>query len=144
MNFKRTLLIIGLSAIIFATSVGLKAYAGGGFDPPPWCTTIQGPELWGVVIMDNCVGAPSDPPCSPFGALRVKRIKECNVETFSSASPWTTDFPDDETDPINMAFQGQSFFSDIQGSAIIRKVKNFQIDGGRHISFDAQFKFCAP
>ena len=136
MNFKKTLMIVGLAAIFFAMSLGSLAYAGGGLDPPGWCTSIQGPELWGVIIMDNVDGA---------SALRVKRIVDCNVETFASVDPaWPTDFPDDAGDPIYTAFQGQSFFPDITGSAIITKVKNFQIDSGRFISFDAQFKFCAP
>ena len=135
MSYKKMLLIVGLAAIFLAMSLGSQAYAGGGIDPPAWCTTIQGPELWGVIIMDNASGV---------SALRVKRIVDCNVQTFASVDPsWQADFPDDAGDPIHWAFQGVSFFSDIQGSAIITKVKNFQTDG-TIISFDAQFKFCAP
>jgi hypothetical protein len=135
MSYKKMLLIVGLAAIFLTMSLGSQAYAGGGIDPPAWCTTIQGPELWGVVIMDNASGA---------STLRVKRIVDCNVETFASVDPtWPADFPDDAGDPIHWAFQGVSFFSDISGSAIITKVKNFQTDG-TVISFDAQFKFCGP
>jgi len=136
MDFKRTLMIVGLAAVFFAMTIGSQAYAGAGIDPPAWCTTIQGPELWGVIIMDNVSGA---------SALRVKRIVDCNVETFASVDDsWSAEFPDDAGDPINWAFQGVSFFPDIAGSAIITRVKNFHIDEGRYISFDAQFQFCAP
>jgi len=128
-------MIVGLAAIFFAMSFGSQAYAGGGFDPPAWCTSIQGPELWGVVIMD----------CGKsIATLRVKRIKDCNVETFSGVdNAYQGTCPQDGDDSVNYAFQGQSFFPDISGSAIITKTKNFQIDGSS-ISFDAQFKFCAP
>ena len=135
MNFKKTLMIIGLAAVFFAMSLGSQAYAGGGVDPPAWCTTIQGPELWGVVVVD-CTKS--------VAALRVKRIVDCNVETFSNVDDnYQGTCPANGDGPINTAFQGQSFFSDISGSAIITKTKNFQIDG-TSISFDAQFKFCAP
>jgi hypothetical protein len=135
MNFKKTNMIVALAAVFFAISLGSLAYAGGGLDPPAWCTTIQGPELWGVVVLD-CTKA--------VATLRVKRIVDCNVETFSGVdNAFAADCPDDATDPINWAFSGQSFFPDISGSAIITKTKNFKIDG-TSISFDAQFKFCAP
>lgn len=135
MNFKKAPMIVGLAAVFFAMSIGSLAYAGGGIDPPAWCTSIQGPELWGVVVLDCGKGV---------AALRVKRIVDCNVETFSSVDDnYQGNCPASEGDPINTAFQGQSFFPDITGSAIITKTKNFKIDG-TSISFDAQFKFCAP
>ena len=135
MNFKKTHMIVALAAVFFAISLGSQAYAGGGVDPPAWCTSIQGPELWGVVVLD-CTKA--------VATLRVKRIVDCNVDTFSGVDDaFGADCPATATDPINWAFQGQSFFPDISGSAIITKTKNFKIDGNS-ISFDAQFKFCAP
>ena len=135
MNFKKTLIIVGLAAIFFAMSLGSQAYAGGGIDPPAGCNNILGPEIWGVVVMD----------CTKTAfTLRVKRIVDCNVETFSSVDT-TSEYtcPATETDPIHTAFPGQSFFPGIAGYPIITKVKNFQIDGDS-VSFDAQFKFCNP
>jgi len=135
MNFTKTLMIVALAAVFFAISLGSQAYAGGGIDPPAGCNQILGPEIWGVVVMD----------CTKQAfTLRVKRIVDCNVETFSSVDV-TSDFncPASETDPINTAFPGQSFFTGIAGYAIITKAKNLQVDG-TSVSFDAQFKFCNP
>ena len=135
MNIKKTLMIIGLAAVFFAMSLGSQAYAGGGIDPPTGCNQILGPEIWGVVVMD----------CTKnVYTLRVKRIVDCNVETFSSVDD-TSEYncPVTGTDPINTAFPGQSFFSDIAGYPIITKTKNLKTDG-TSVSFDAQFKFCNP
>jgi hypothetical protein len=135
MKVKNTLMIVGLAAVFFTMCLGSQAHAGAGIDPPAWCTTIQGPELWGVVVVDCTAGV---------ATLRVKRIVDCNVETFSSVDDnYQGNCPAAAGDPVNTAFQGQSLFPDISGSAIITKTKNFQIDG-TSISFDAQFKFCAP
>jgi hypothetical protein len=135
MNFTKTLMIVGLAAIFFAMSLGTQAYAGGGIDPPAGCNQILGPEIWGVVVMD----------CEQQAfALRVKRIVDCNVETFSSVDTTSSyTCPTTEAGPIHTAFAGQSFFTGIAGYPIITKVKNFQTNG-TSVSFDAQFKFCNP
>jgi hypothetical protein len=135
MNFKKTHMIIALAAVFFAISLGSQAYAGGGIDPPADCNNILGPEIWGVIVMD----------CTQnVYTLRVKRIVDCNVQTFSSLDTESEyNCPATETDPINTAFPGQSFFPDISGYPIITKAKNLKIDGNS-VSFDAQFKFCNP
>lgn len=135
MSYKKTLLIVGLAIIFISLSLGTPAYAGGGIDPPAGCNQILGPEIWGVVVMD----------CTKnVYTLRVKRIVDCNVETFSSVDDQSDyNCPVTGTDPINTAFPGQSFFSGIAGYPIITKTKNLKTDG-TSVSFDAQFKFCNP
>lgn len=141
MNFKKTLIIVGLAAIFFAMSLGSQAYAGGGTDPPDWCDVIGDPTIWGVVVVD----------CDKNVATgRVKRIVDCNVETFSfSDDNYQANCPADESDPENTGFIMVPFgpVTNEQGQnavgVIITKARNLQIDG-TSVSFDAQFKYCYP
>jgi len=144
MTNKKTVFIIGIAAIFFAMSLGTQAYAGGGTDPGV-CPTIGGPEIWGVVVVGCENGEPTG-----SATVRVKRIVDCNVETFSfSQNNYDGNCPADATAPINTAFPVVPFpgiTNDLGQAAIgsvITKVKNLKTDPTA-VSYDAQFRFCFP
>ena len=75
MKFSKILLFAGLAAIIafFAPGAEVLALEGGGTPP----TSIVGPELWGVIVVD----------CdSNIATLRVKKIEDCVVEKQAEAA----------------------------------------------------------
>ena len=135
MNHKKILLMAGLIAM-FALLVPAGQVLAGG-DPPISADlgagSIQGPELWGVIVMD----------CSTTGSapvtLRVKRIVDCNVETAATVG-FFFNCPNVASDiPANALLTGISLF-DISGTPVITKVKNFNRQGDA-CSFDVQIKF---
>ena len=129
MKVRKILLMAGLMAILAISAYGSEVWAG--MEEPPDTGTIQGPELWGVVVVD-CDNV--------FGTMRVKQIVDCNVETQAVAMAWLT-CPVDETDPLWQKLTGVTLF-DYTGTPIITKVKNFKKEPGTNIySFDAQIKF---
>lgn len=130
MNIIKVLLIAGFLAML--TMVMPAAQVWAGVEPPPTTGTIQGPELWGVIVIDCTAN---------FATLRVKRIVDCNVETQAVTMLWGTTCPQDETDPLWWKLEGIILF-DYTGIPIITKVKNFKNEPGTEIySFDAQIKF---
>ena len=154
MKLWKMLFIAGLAIMTVILGSGFQVY---GVEPPPTEGTIQGPELWGVVILD-CQ--------SPeYLAIRVKRIVNCNVEVQTIVVPDSVGCPNeqdtipDDEEPLNRRFgsyKDQLF--GITGTPIITKVKNFQretytytVDGnppsqafGKVVTFDAQIKFWVP
>jgi hypothetical protein len=147
MSYKKTLLIVGLATIFFAMSLGSQVYAGGGIDPPAWCTSVGEPTIWGVVVVD-CT--------QDVATVRVKKIENCEVDTFSfTDSEYAGNCPATNTDPVDNGFPVVPFgpVTNAQGvgavGVIITKAKNIQEDvqtdpAGTSVSFDAQFKYCYP
>ena len=134
MKLRKILFVVGLMAIFAMLTPGLQVWAGG--PEPPAGSTIHGPEVWGVVVL-NCNAGPV--------TLRVKRIVNCVVETQAIIqSDWIYGCSDDPTAPLDLALEGITFFPgslpEITGTPFITKVKNYKREGDI-ISFDAQFKF---
>ena len=139
MHNKKISLTFGLIFTLALLVAAGPVFAGGNEDPPA-TGTIEGPELWGVMIYhcgENAL------------ILRVKRVVDCNVQTQA-----LTDFnynqgcPSDETSPLNRRL-GVTLF-DINPdpnvmNPIITKVKNFKKEDGQDLySFDVQIKFWKP
>jgi hypothetical protein len=114
-------------------------FAGASPEPVPPGSTITGPEIWGVVVIDCASGN---------GTIRVKRVVDCNTDTATKAGPWpvtTGTCPTKVADVEGFSLPaGTSFFvPPIAGTAFVNKAKNFKNEGNI-VSFDAQFKFWLP
>lgn len=116
-------------AAIFMTAGQVGAGSEGKL-PPGNESSISGPEIWGVVVLD----------CSrDMGTLRVKRINNCDVETEAVMMSWLT-CPAVPTDPVHVMLTGINLTGmGIVGTPIITKVKNFELKGNV-ASFDAQIR----
>jgi hypothetical protein len=143
MSLRKTLVIAGIVAALTLALPAGQVWAGA--ETPPTTGTIQGPELWGVVIID-CQ--------SPvYAAVRVKRIQDCAVQIQTLVDPaYSLGCPDNESIPLYHQFTGQSLSfgegTPIPGTPIITKVKNFKKEQyGTNtyvVTFDAQIKFYLP
>ena len=144
MNLKRTLLTVSLITMFTLMVPAGQVLAGG--DPPVADLTqgtIQGPEMWGVIVMDcpSSGGAPA--------TLRVKRIVDCNVQA-TAAAGLSFNCPNDASGiPQNAMLSGITLFSDDPAGStpVITKVKNFvkETKGTQTlVSFDAQVKYYVP
>jgi hypothetical protein len=150
MNIKKTHLVTGLLAIMVILAPASVLWAGGGGPEPPANAIIQGPELWGVVVV-YCTA----PPNPDIAILRVKRVENCNVETQTLVDQdWDFGCPDPSDPnaakaPLDWSLPNVTFF-DItgQGEPFISRVKNFEIielgPENTITSFDAQFKYWVP
>jgi hypothetical protein len=151
-NFYFIAVLMTLATMLGAATL---VWAGAEGGAPDDLASATGPEVWATVVV-RC-----DPSFPNFIALRVKRIKDCNVQTqalvlydgqLASGCPASGNaflwqelasgsiFPDD--DDINQAW-----------TPIVTKVKNFQVDdeagpiadppgwSTATLSFDAQIKF---
>jgi hypothetical protein len=141
MNLKKMLLIVGWVAVVALTSPISPVTAGGGPEPPTGAT-IQGPEIWGEVIV-YC--SPSVPDVA---TVRVKRVVDCNVESQSIIDPnWQYGCSDDPNSPLKWSLPTGTKLFNLPGTPFINKVKNYtknvQGDGAIY-SFDAQFMFWLP
>lgn len=132
----------GKSFIVFVIVAGLtmfvlssSAWAG---EPPTGGESIQGPTVWGVVVLD-CT--------NDWASIRVKQVCDCNVKTQAWAISYTAACPADAEDPLYYRLTGISIegcdSNPITGTPIITKVKNFKIESTGIVSFDAQIKFVA-
>ena len=138
MNFKKAKAFIGLAAILTALSLLIpcsQSLAGGGIEPPPPGAIIEGPEIWGVVVMYCGPGVGDD-----IAAVRFKRVVDCNVETEALVDlGWALECPPDEAGAAGHTLpEGTTVFG--KATPFINKVKNFKIEGNI-VSFDAQFKY---
>jgi hypothetical protein len=131
MKFGKLTFFVCLLAYFVLLAFGLQAWAG---NPPPESPVIEGPEYWGVVVID----------CNKNTAtLRVKRVVDCEIQTQAliedygaypiCASELTS------TDLLHQWVHGILF--EELGKPIITKVKNFKKDGGVY-SADVQIQFC--
>ena len=136
-------------AIVTALALLLPAAhaLAGGAEDPPTTGTIEGPELWGEMVLD----------CSNFNVItiRVKRIVDCNVQTQAIVIPWSLGCPADENEPLYQKLSIVLFdinqYTDppantqVDKTPIITKVKNYKKEPGQDVySWDAQIKFWVP
>ena len=140
--------VIALMAMLAPATLVLA----GGDPPPPNWDNVTGPEIWGTAVV-RCV-----PGNDNFIAFRVKRIKDCNVETDAQVEiPGTlaTACPDRSGPFLYQTLPAGSIFTGEQDvpqtyAPIVTKIKNFTVhefqDGGATatLSFDAQIKFLEP
>jgi len=141
MNLKKMLSIVGWVGVAALICMVSQPMAGVGPEPPTGAT-IQGPEIWGEVIV-YC--SPSVPDVA---TVRVKRVVDCNVESQSLIDPnWQFGCSDDPNSPLKWSLPAGTQFFNIPGTPFINKVKNYtkNIQGdGAIYSFDAQFMFWLP
>jgi hypothetical protein len=135
MNLRKTVVIIGLAAILAAVTPCSQALAGGGVEPPPEGAIFEGPEIWGVVVMFCGPGVGDD-----TATVRFKRVVECNVEIEALVDlGWALECPPDVAAAAGHTLpEGTTVFG--KATPYITKVKNFKKEGNI-VSFDAQFKY---
>jgi len=151
MKIKNVYLIAAIIAMLAMLAPATKLWAGAeGGAPPDW-NQVTGPEIWGTAVV-RC-----QPGEANFIAIRVKRIKDCVVQTqgfvvypteMANACPNTSTpflyyrlnpgdiFPGDPDIPQNYR-------------PIITVIKNFKVDvyegdppgTTATLSFDGQIKF---
>ena len=129
MKLGRILMVFGFLASIALAVPCAQSLAG---NPPPANAIIEGPEYWGVVVI-NCT--------NNTGTLRVKRVVDCDVETQAVSMVFGTAVCDGVTESSLMY---QWFDASIFGETdkpIITKVKNFKEDTDVK-SADVQIQFC--
>lgn len=138
---KKVFFISGLIVTLALLGLGGHAWAGGP-ENPPTTGIIEGPELWGEMIIDCGNGILS---------LRVKRIVDCNVQTQAFMDPtYGLGCPADETTPLYRKLGVILFDINPDPTAmdpIITKVKNFKQEAAPNddiFSFDVQIKFWKP
>ena len=139
MKVRKRFLIAGLIALctLLGSGFAVNAYE----DPPPGTGTIEGPELWAVIVLD--CGAQN------VATMRVKRIVDCNVEV-QAVSQGFTQCPSDANDVLYWTFDTLTLFDINPDPAvkypIIMGVKNYQAEpGGIDVfSFDAKLMFWVP
>lgn len=135
MSTKKVLFFTVLLAALAVLAIGNH---GQAFEPGPG-TTIQGPELWGVVVLNAT---------AKYATIRVKRVVDCDIQTqafIEDLSAITFTDPITEGDLLNATFSTSGGLFGIPGKPIITKVKNLKREDAtdNHIySFDAQIKFC--
>jgi len=139
MKIKNLFILAGLTLMLTVLLPAAPLWAGANEDPPTDCT-VQGPEVWGVWVID-CTKS--------LATLRVKRVVDCNVETQAfTVAPWT--LGSCPTDPSEVLWRklGITLF-DINPNpatldSIVTKVKNFKPDDNdvNLVSMDVQIKFC--
>ena len=140
--------LIALIALLVSVPLVWAGAEGGA--PPDW-ENVTGPEIWGTAVV-RC-----DPNANVtnFIAIRVKRIKDCNVltdATIITPLEIETACPDTGNAFLYQRLDAGQLFSgdpDVPQSfkPIVTKVKNFAVhsrnaDGSDALlSFDAQIKF---
>jgi len=136
MSSRKVLFVAVVMVGLMALSVGAYVQA---FESPPPGAKIEGPELWGVVVLNAT---------AKYATIRVKRVVDCDVETqafIEDLSALTFPDPVTEGDLLNATFSTSGGLFGIPGKPVITKVKNFKREPVpfNHIySFDAQIKFC--
>lgn len=130
MDFRKVFFVAGMVALFIVLSPQTQSFA---VEPPapPSGAVIQGPEIWGTVVID----------CTALRAtLRVKKIENCDVDTQAIITN-VTGCPDAERDILYFTMAPNTIFG-ITATPIIMKVKNFKIEtGGGAVSCDVQIKF---
>ena len=145
MRTLKPVLIMAIMAA-FALLLPCTHALAGGAEEPPTSGTIEGPELWGEIVID----------CAQFNVytIRVKRIQDCNVQTQAIVIP-SMGCPTDASQPVNKMLSIVLFDineytdpptnSTLDKTPIITRVKNFKQEPGQSVySFDAQIKFWVP
>ena len=138
MKISKALVLTGLILVIIISGSYHGAWAVGD---PPTSGTIQGPDVWGVAVMD-CTGTPD--PASV--TVRIKQIEDCDVFTEAQIIlvpgactanadqllyyKWSVPFHKKDGTPID-------------GEPIIVKVKHPVLDGNIR-SFDVLINFWVP
>jgi hypothetical protein len=132
MNLKKALLACGLMLVL---SIGITATQALGWEPPPPDTEkIIGPAMWAVGVCDKTA--------APYATLRVKKIKDCDVDTDPVKIIQLPSCPASEANIMYYRLDTGSVFG-LPCEPIITKVKNFKADGDL-VSFDAQIQFVVP
>jgi hypothetical protein len=154
MRIRKVFTVAVLMAMVMMLAPVSQVWAGvEGTSGAPDPEKVQGPELWAAVVI-HCAFDKDD-----FGAMRVKRIKDCTVNTQALVDYdiiGSLGCPTDQGAWLYQEFLPNSFFSedtDIpdNGNPIIMKIKNYEVveEGSgtatkTTISFDAQIKFLMP
>jgi hypothetical protein len=107
--------------------------AEGGAPPIGDNEKIQGPEIWGVIVLDTSANT---------ATLRAKRIVDCNVETQAGTQGVNFD-PTGANDLLNVRLGATGSLFSITGVPIITKVKNFKVNSAI-VSCDVQIMFVVP
>jgi len=149
MKIKNVYLIAAIIAMATMLAPATQLWAGTeGGAPPDW-DKVTGPEVWATAVV-HC-----EPGNDNFIAIRVKRIKDCNVQTQALILyPPTleTACPDNSNPFLYERLAPGSIFpndSDIPQTfkPIVTIIKNFKVDTYENtgttatLSFDAQIKF---
>jgi len=153
MNFKKVYFIAVLIAMTAMVMPATQLWAGIEGGPPPNWDKVEGPELWGVAVVYCAFDRDN------WAAIRVKRVKDCNVKTqalVDYSAILGAGCPTDSNEYLYIRFEPGTFFpedTDIPatGKPIITKIKNFKavVTGTgtttrTTVSFDAQIKFEMP
>ena len=135
MKIRKIFLLAGMLAALTLLIPASQALAGGGAEPPPEGAILEGPEIWGVVVMFCLPGLNNDTV-----TVRFKRVVDCNVETETLVDlGWALECPDNEASAVGHTLpEGTTVFG--KATPYISKVKNFYKEGNI-VSFDAQFKY---
>jgi hypothetical protein len=131
MKFSKFLVFAGLAALLTFFTLGADVLAFETNNDPPALT--EGPELWGVIVIDCNVDV---------ATLRVKKIDDCEVNKQAEVTSWTASCPQSDSNVLYYRFPaGINLFS-IGKQAVITKVRNWEVEeSGTRVSFDAQIKF---
>ena len=139
MKIKNLFILAGLTLMLTVLLPAAPLWAGANEDPPTDCT-VQGPELWGVWIID-CTKS--------LATLRVKRVVDCDVQTQAiTVTPWTLGSCPADPSEVLWRKLGITLFGINPNPAtldsIVTKVKNFKQDDNdvNLVSMDVQIKFC--
>jgi len=149
MKIKNVYFIAVVIAMTTMLAPATLVWAGAeGGAPPDW-DQVTGPEVWGTAVV-RCL-----PGEANFIAIRVKRIKDCNVQTQGLVlypPTLATACPDSSNPFLYYRLEPGSIFPndpDIPQTfkPIVTKIKNFKVDNYANdgatatLSFDAQIKF---
>ena len=145
-----------LIALIAMLAPATLVWAGGDPGTPPDSDNVVGPEIWGTAV----AYCKQDTAMTNFLAMRVKRIKDCNVQTqalvlLDGAGLDMSGCPDNPNEFLYQTLPAGTFFpgdEDIPAGAlpIVTKIKNWKIEyrdetgANATMSFDAQIKFLNP
>jgi len=135
MKLKNNYLFVCLLTIFALLISTPQVMAGAGIEPPPEGAIFEGPEIWGVVVMECGPSVGDD-----TAAVRFKRVVDCNVETQAIVDAgWALECPPDAAGAAGHTLpEGTIVFG--KATPYITKVKNFKKEGNI-VSFDAQFKY---
>lgn len=153
MKARKSYLSAVLIALIAILAPATLVWGGGDPPLPPDWSKVTGPEIWGTAV----VHCSSDPAKTNFVAIRVKRIKDCDVLTDALVEyPLTLAACPDNSGPFlyERMLPGSLFAGDpdipAESEPIVTKIKNFKVHNrdatgaNADLSFDAQIKFLAP
>jgi len=153
MKIRNVFIITVLMAMVTMPAPATLVWAGGDPGTPPNWANVVGPEIWGTAV----VYCKQDTAMTNFLAMRVKRIKDCNVQTqalvlLDGPDLTLSGCPENANEFLYQTLPTGTFFpgdEDIPTGAlpIVTKIKNWKIEyrdetgANATMSFDAQIKF---